>query len=201
MKKSFGFPIIFMVVITAFFTLILAYLNYATTDAIAFNEETELRKTLLYVFDIDIPSEEPKVIEEVFNEYVGEEVVEDETIYFVKEGEEVLGYAFPVGGTALWGTVQGYVAVSEDYSQLLGLDFVSHSETPGLGGRITEDWFKEQFRGLNLSEATDGEYIIYRPAAGGNVDAIAGATQTSNSVSQFLNEDIYEFINRQRGED
>src|SRR5690554_4427332 len=106
MKKSFGFPIIFMVVITAFFTLILAYLNYATTDAIAFNEETELRKTLLYVFDIDIPSEEPKVIEEVFNEYVGEEVVEDETIYFVKEGEEVLGYAFPVGGTALWGTVQ-----------------------------------------------------------------------------------------------
>ena len=50
MKKSFSFPIVFMVIITAIFTLILAYLNYVTTDAIAFNEETDLRKTLLYVF-------------------------------------------------------------------------------------------------------------------------------------------------------
>lgn len=199
MKKSFSFPIVFMVIITAFFTLILAYLNYVTTDAIAFNEETDLRKTLLYVFDIEVPSEDPKVIEEVFNQYVGKEEIGDETIYFIKEGEKITGYAFPVGGTALWGTVQGYVAISEDYSKLLGIDFVSHSETPGLGGRISEDWFKEQFRGLDLTKAQDEQYIIYRPAPNGNVDAIAGATQTSNSVSKFLNEDIYEFINKKGG--
>lgn len=189
-----------MVVITAVFTLILAYLNYTTVDVIAYNEETDLRKTLLYVFDIDIPSEEPEEIEKVFNEYVGEEEVGDDTIYYVKENDEITGYAFPVDGTALWGTVQGYAAISGDYKQLLGIDFVSHSETPGLGGRISEEWFKEQFRGLDLEDVQDGQYIVYRPAPGGNVDAIAGATQTSNSVSKLLNEDIYEFINRRKGE-
>lgn len=197
MKKSFSYPILFMVIITAFFTLILAYLNYATADVIALNEETELRRTLLYVFDMDLPSDDPKEIERIFNQYIEE--TEEKGIYVAKEGDQVIGYAFPVGGSALWGTVQGYAAVSADYSRLLGIDFTHHSETPGLGGRISEDWFKGQFRGLDLTEAEGGEYIIFRPAPRGNVDAIAGATQTSNSVVNFLNEDTFEFISKRGG--
>ena len=198
MKKSFSFPIIFMIIITAFFTFLLAYLNYKTIDVIAYNEETDLRKTLLYVFDIKPPSDEPEVIEDIFNRYIDKEELSGETIYMVKEGDKIMAYAFPIGGTALWGTVEGYAAVSGDYTQLLGIDFVSHSETPGLGGRISEDSFKEQFRGLDLTTAKDKEYIIYRPAINGNVDAIAGATQTSKSVSKFINEDIFEFINAKK---
>ena len=201
MKKSFSFPIIFMVIITAFFTFILAFLNYKTTDVIAYNEETDLRKTILYVFDIEPPSDDPKVIEDTFNEYIEEEEIDGETVYIVKEGDEVAGYAFPIGGIALWGTVEGYAAVSGDYTTLQGIDFVSHSETPGLGGRISEDWFKEQFRGLDLTMSKNGEYIVYRPAPDGNVDAIAGATQTSKSVSKFINENIYEFIEKRKGEE
>lgn len=199
MKKSFSFPIIFMIIITAFFTFILAFLNYKTTDVIAYNQETNLRRTILYVFNIDIPSDDPKEIEEIFNKYVEKAEVDGETLYMVKEGDTIAGYAFPIGGTALWGTVEGYAAVSGDYSKLLGIDFVSHSETPGLGGRISEDWFKEQFRGLDLTKAKNGEYIIYRPQQNGNVDSIAGATQTSKSVSKFINKDIFEFIEKERG--
>lgn len=200
MKKSFAFPIIFMIVITAVFTMVLAYLNYATVDQIAFNEQTELRKTLLYVFDIDMPSDEPKEIEKIFNKYVDKEKVDDEDVYYIEENNQVTGYAFPISGTALWGTVQGYAAISEDYSELLGIDFVAHNETPGLGGRITEAWFKEQFRGLKLDDAENYQYAIYKPSPGGNVDAIAGATQTSNSVGKLLNDDIREFINKRKGE-
>lgn len=200
MKKSFGFPIIFMVAITAFFTFILAFLNYKTTDAIAYNQETDLRRTILYVFDIESPSDDAKAIEETFNKYIEEEEIEGETIYMVKEGGETKAYAFPIGGTALWGTVEGYAAISADNTKLLGIDFVSHSETPGLGGRISEEPFKEQFRGLDLANAKDGEYIVYRPAPNGNVDSIAGATLTSKSVSRFLNDNIYDFIKQGKGE-
>lgn len=200
MKKSFSFPIIFMIIITAFFTSLLAYLNYKTTDIIAYNQETDLRKTLLYVFNIEISSNDPKEIEEVFNKYVEKDELDGQTIYIVKEKGDVAGYAFPIVGTALWGTVEGYAAISNDYTTLLGVDFVSHSETPGLGGRISEDWFKEQFRGLDLTKAKDGQYIIYRPQPNGNLDAIAGATQTSKSVSNFINEDIYKFIELRKGE-
>ncbi len=198
MKKSFIFPIIFMVLITAFFTAILAFLNYSTADLVAFNQETELRRTVLYVFNIETPSKEPKVIEETFNKYI-EKSTNWEEVYVAKIDGNIIGYAFPIGGTALWGTVEGFAAVSEDFSELLGIDFVSHSETPGLGGRISEDWFKEQFRGLKLADNIDGNYIVYKPAPGGNVDAIAGATLTSKSVSDFINRDIYEFIKENKG--
>lgn len=198
MKKSFIFPIILMVIITAFFTAILAFLNHSTADIVALNQETEIRKTILYVFNIETPSKDPKSIEEIFNKYI-EKSINWEQVYVAKIDEDIIGYAFPIAGTGLWGTVEGYAAVSEDFSELLGIDFVSHSETPGLGGRISEEWFKEQFRGLKLTDSTNGNYIVYKPAPGGNVDAIAGATLTSKSVSNFINEDIHEFIKENKG--
>ena len=198
MKKTFSYPIIFMMIITAFFTSILAFLNYSTADRIAYNQETELRRTILYVFDIDPGSDKPEAIEKAFEENIIQEGMGKEAIYSVVENGATKGYAFPVGGTGLWGSVEGYVGITADYTKLLGIDFVSHSETPGLGGRISEDIYKDQFRNMDLSEAEDGQYIIYRPAPGGNADAIAGATLTSKSVSNFINLDIENFI-KERG--
>ncbi len=200
MKKSFSYPILFMAVITAIFTFVLAFLNYSTADKIAFLQDTELKRKILYVFDIPIPSENPEDIAKVFDENVEEEIVDGERIFFVKEDDEVKGYAVPVGGPGLWGGIEGYVGISADFTHILGLDFTEHSETPGLGGRISEDEYKEQFRDLDLSQGQDGNYIIYRPAPGGNIDAITGATLTSKSVSNFLNEDIYRFIMERKGE-
>lgn len=200
MKKSFSFPIIFMVVLTAFFTFVLAFLNYSTAERIAYNQETELRKTILYVFNIDVKVDNPAAIKEAFEKNINEELIDQDIIYSVKENDEIKGYAFPVRGTGLWGSVEGYVGISSDYTRLLGIDFVSHSETPGLGGRISEDIYKDQFRDMNLSEAKDGNYIVYRPEPGGNADAIAGATLTSKSVSQFINKDIENFIKERKGE-
>ena len=198
MKKSFSFPIIFMVVITAFFTFILAFLNYSTADKIAFNQELELNKKLLYIFDIESLSEEPEDIHQAFVDNIGSIPFEGEDLYvYYGDNEQILGYAVPINGSGLWGSIEGYVGVSADYSKILGLEFIAHSETPGLGGRISEDWYKEQFRGIDLTKAADGNYIIYRPSAGGNVDAIAGATLTSKSVSKLLNEDLEEFMKKE----
>ncbi len=53
-------------------------------------------------------------------------------------------------------------------TRILGLAFLRHSETPGLGGRITEDWFLEQFRGLPLRPAKRGEsFFTLKPAGTG----------------------------------
>ncbi|WP_312908781.1 FMN-binding protein [Tissierella praeacuta] len=201
MKKSFSFPIVFMVILTAFFTFILAFLNYSTADRIAFNQEIELSKKLLYIFDIQPLSENPNDINQAFMDNIDNIGSEDEPMYiYYGENKEVLGYAVPISGSGLWGSIEGYVGVSSDYSTILGLDFTSHSETPGLGGRISEDWYKEQFRGIDITKSQNGNYIIYRPSAGGNIDAIAGATLTSKSVSKLLNEDLDKFIKERKGE-
>lgn len=199
MKKSFSYPIIFMAFITAIFTFILAFLNYSTADKIAFLQDTELRRKILYVFDIPISSENPEDIAKTFRENVEEETIDEDRIFFIRENDEIKAYAIPVSGAGLWGNIEGYVGISADLSHIVGLDFTEHSETPGLGGRISEDEYKNQFRGLDLSQGEEGKYIIYRPAPGGNVDAITGATLTSKSVSNFLNEDIHRFIKERKG--
>lgn len=199
MKKSFAFPILFMAIVTALFTFVLAFLNYSTADQIEFNEKTELRKKILYVFDVEPESGAPEEVEKIFNDRIEETEVDDDIIYTLKSNDEVLGYAFPVRGAGLWGSILGYVSVSADYSEIIGLDFISHSETPGLGGRIEEEPYKEQFRGLKLANG-DNDYIVYKPAPGGNVDAISGATLTSQSVGNFLNKDIEKFIKTRKGE-
>lgn len=193
MKKSFAYPIIFMSLVTAVFVFVLAFLEAGTAEQIDFLENTELQKKILYVFDIPVESEDPEKIDKQFNEHIDTEEIDGEKLYSLEDNGEIEAYAFPVGGSGLWGSIEAYVGISADYSTLLGLEFISHDETPGLGGRISEEWFKDQFRGIEL-EASDDEYIIYTPAEGGNVDAITGATLTSQSVRNFLNEDIEKFI-------
>jgi Na+-transporting NADH:ubiquinone oxidoreductase subunit C len=61
-----------------------------------------------------------------------------------------------------------------------GLAFTEQNETPGLGGRIEEDWYKEQFKGTTLSGS-----LSYGEETG--LDAITGATSTSNAVLKILN--------------
>lgn len=188
-----------MAILTAVFTFVLSFLNYSTADRIAFNEQTDRAKKILYVFDIDVQTDDPEEIAKIFDDNI-EEMQKDgktlkidgEEVYIEKENGEIIAYAFPVRGSGLWGSILGYVAVKDDYSEIIGLDFISHSETPGLGGRIDEAEYKEQFRDLELNE--DGKYIVYKPAPGGNVDAISGATLTSQAVSNILNKDIEEFI-------
>ena len=111
-----------------------------------------------------------------------------------KKDGEVLGYAFEVRGNGLWGQIRSYVAFDKSFEELKGVDFISHSETPGLGGRIDERWFVDQFQGIEVSESEDGEYLVFKPAVGGNIDSITGATQTSKSVRTMFNENIEEIL-------
>lgn len=195
MKKSFIYPIIFMSLVTAIFVSVLAFLETSTAEQVEFLASTELQRKILYVFDIPVESDDPEDIDKQFNERIEtKEVEDDETLYLLEENGQVEAVAFPVGGAGLWGSIEGYAGVNADYTELLGIEFISHSETPGLGGRISEDWFKEQFRGIDLTDKNKDDYIIYTPSSGGNVDAITGATLTSQSVREFLNKDIEKFI-------
>jgi len=114
--------------------------------------------------------------------------------------ETLLGYAFPIWGVGFWARIDGYLAVSSDLKKSLGIVFVSHTETPGLGGRITERTWRKQFAGLDISEPTPSGQVIYidAQAAGGlrknrRVDAVTGATGTSRAVEAFLRRRITEF--------
>ena len=85
MRKSFIYPILFMALITAFFTFILAFMDYSTAEKIAFLEDTDLRKKILYVFDINIKSDEPERIDEVFQANIEEKIIDGKRIFYLME--------------------------------------------------------------------------------------------------------------------
>lgn len=185
-KPSTLYSVLFMVLLAAIFTGVLATLNIVTADEIAKNSVIDKQRAILKAASIDVNDDE---IESIF-ESDFEKITDDSREVYRYKHEDKDGYVFSYEGGALWGNVLGYVGMYEDQSKLLGISVYQNNETPGLGGRITEDWYQDQFRDLEVGE---GDFIVYRPSPGANVDAITGATLTSNSMRDMLNKEIQSF--------
>ena len=199
--KKFSFrPVIFMIIVTVIYTGILATINEVTKDRVLSNNEFKKQSALLYVLDISTKGKNPSEINQLFNSHF--KIVEsDGDIYY--EGykdNSLVANIYHIQGNALWGSLEGLIGLTPDLDKIVGIEFLSHNETPGLGGRIDEDWFKEQFREVVISKEVSRDYINYRPNMGGKIDSISGATATSNSVLNIINENIEKVILGQRGE-
>lgn len=192
-KKPLLSPVLFMITVAAIYTLVLALINEASIDIIREQEAVRQKQTILYVLNQEIPAD-PAALNTAFDRLIQPE----KDYYKAVADDQVIGYAFPVEGSGLWGTMKGYAAVNAEGTELLGLDIPTHSETPGLGGRIEEPWFKEQFRSIPLKPSGEDSFI-FKPAPGGNLDAITGATQTSEAVRKLVNEDTSRFVQQLKG--
>ena len=98
---------------------------------------------------------------------------------------ESTAFVFVRRGAGLWGTITAVVGLTPDCSEVTGVTFVDHNETPGLGARISEDWFKRQFRGKagRLTTVPEGTGTL----SSREFDAITGATITSTAVRDIMN--------------
>jgi Na+-transporting NADH:ubiquinone oxidoreductase subunit C len=108
------------------------------------------------------------------------------------EGEQA--YVLPVVGRGLWGGLWGYIAVNEAKDKVLGTYFYHESETAGLGARISEKWFQDQFNGKPIF-GEDGEVALTVVKAGSaqsefEVDGVTGATLTSNGVAAMVKDGL-----------
>jgi electron transport complex protein RnfG len=67
--------------------------------------------------------------------------------------------------------------------KLTGVQVLSHTETPGLGAKITTDAWIGQFRGLGRDEV-----VVKKDDPGGAIDAIAAATISSRAVTRAVHD-------------
>ena len=190
LQETYYYPVIFMVLVTFVFIAVLAYLNDSTSEIIKKASESKERESILYVLGI----ENDASFDGILAAYE-DQVIEEDYGYVSKESGDI---ALFFSGSGLWGEIDGFLAVSDDMKTLKGLVFTEQSETPGLGGRIDELWFREQFRGVKL-DSTEGDLIKYKPEPGGDVDAISGATSTSKAVLNILNPFLKEKIDELKG--
>ena len=201
MKKSL-FSILFMFMLTLIFTGVVSGVKLLSEDKINRNQQIKLQLVIMNVLDIPIPPDaDDKEIISLFQKRVQTAGVDGKTVYVARRPSDnaVQGIAFPVGGSGFWGPIQGLMAVSPNADKVTGLAFYKHSETPGLGARMTEKWFTDQFKGLKIQSVPDGKKFFYlKPEGSGQapneLDAITGASRTSAAVELFLNRDIHAFL-------
>ena len=183
MKKGHLYTLGFMVVLTAALIFILAAAYEGFKPSIASNAQLRNERAVLYVFDLEKDLTDQQV-RDTFGQVIEETAIQGVEGYAYKQDGAVQGYALPFEGAALWGSISGYLGVNADMTETTGLVFTKHSETPGLGGRIDELVYREQFRGLPIVK---GQPLAYGSHDGYTIDAITGATQTSTAVLKTLN--------------
>lgn len=191
-KKRVLYPVVFMIVITSFFTLILAAINELSIRSIERQENLKIQSKVLNSLGIKYGDSENEIISQ-YNNLIEEKKLNGMTYYIATDNGSLIGYIFKTEGPGLWGTIESLIAVTSDFKNILGIEFINHSETPGLGGRIEEKWFMEQFRNIEISVEKNSS-LIFRPSAQGNVDAITGATITSKAVLKIFNENLDEIL-------
>ncbi len=116
-------------------------------------------------------------------------------VYMVKDGDEIKTLVLPVHGKGLWSTLYGFMALEGDFNTVVGLGFYSHAETPGLGGEVDNPTWKAQWPGKKVYDDSFDQAAIglvkgkVDPAskdAAHQIDGLAGATLTSNGVTNLV---------------
>ncbi len=199
-KQSFGYTVLFTALVSFAFVFLLAMANELTVERIEFNNEVRLQRSILGAMGVEFEDDEQAA--ELF-ERVEEVEVEGLSLYsFEHDGE--LRYAKEYSGGGVWGTIRGHVGITDDGTRTLGLTVLEHQETPGLGGRIDEDWFQKQFRNKRLVDgrlemtSRDGEGDFDEDS--GEIDGITGATGTSDAMANIINRYLEQMYNALGGE-
>ena len=109
-------------------------------------------------------------------------------VYIFKNGITVV----PCYGAGLWGPIWGYVGFAEDLQTIKAVRFGHKGETPGLGAKIADEpSFAEAFVGKTIG-AGEILFEVTKPAnrqtENNGVDAISGATITSQALGTTLNQ-------------
>lgn len=194
-KGPAGKGILVLTAISVAFAFVLAIIDTLTKEIIAANERASLHRSILIAAGLIGREEQAVDIEKVFAQHVKVKLAKDGfrywRVYKDRIGGELLGYAIRIKGGGFQGTVAMQVVLTPDLKEIIGAHviYTEIGETPGLGYRMTESWFQEQFKGLKTEPRI--EFIKYiKPEKPNQFQAITGATFTSATVRNLLNDAI-----------
>lgn len=171
--KEILVPTISLFLISAIVTLLLAVTNSVTAPKIEQLQIETANKTKAQVLSVATSFSEEKTVDlngATYTYYEG-----------YNDSKNIVGYVFTTSAKGYGGDISTMVGVKND-GTVSGVDFLSISETAGLGMNADSDDFKSQFVGksgvigVNKNTSTDTE-----------IQALTGATITSKAVTNTVN--------------
>ncbi len=116
------------------------------------------------------------------------------TFFRGRQAGELSGVAFTVvAPDGYSGNIAIMVGI-DPQGTVVGVEILNHAETPGLGDKITQPWFKQMFKGRSLKNA---DWRVKKD--GGEFDQITGATISPRAVVGAIHDGL-EFYKAHRDE-
>ncbi len=182
MKKNTPFNMILVLTLTAVFVggMLAGFFKFVEPKI----EENRLREERQAVFSVLPNVADYRVIEKRIDK---KDVVK--IFRGVDKDGKLVGYAFLASGPGFQGIITMMVGLNVDMKHLTGLKVLEQVETPGLGDKIREKWFEDQFKELSIEPKI--EYIKNRkPEKPNQIQAITGATITTKAVANIINKRV-----------
>ena len=206
--NSKSYTIIYSAIIVVVVAFLLAFVYQVLKPIQDAHVALDQKKQILY--SLNIRNLDNATAEADYNKMlVSEKNVKNGTIYTFNVDSQIK-YVFSVKGMGLWGGINGFIAVDADKSTVFGAYFNHESETAGLGAEIKDNrkW-QEQFRGKELFTKGNRDAIalsVQKKVTDSKtqVDAVTGATLTSNGVAAMMTDkekglgQYIDFLNKKR---
>ena len=162
MKKEYIMVMVKMVVMSVIAAVILGGLYIPTQAQLKIYQEEQRQLALVDVLPVADHFEAVKSGEE--------------TLFYqaFDASNNLVGYCFFHDQPGSQGTITLAGGVDTEYT-VTGVKIMTHAETPGLGAKITEPFFTDQFKGVAVSD-------LMLSKNDGAIDAITGATVSSQAV-------------------
>jgi len=170
LKSKSLYPIVFLTVVVLISVSLLLYINSFTSSVVEAQNRIKIKT----------------VLESIFPDLT--EFKEEEDLFIIYQGDDIIGYTFLASGNGYSGVIDMLVGINIDYT-IKDVAILSQTETPGLGSRITEKAFTNQFMGLGVDD-------INLSKDGGSIDAITGATISSRAVTDTIRTSMAEIIEK-----
>ncbi|MCX7025599.1 MAG: FMN-binding protein [Spirochaetes bacterium] len=193
-RDSTVYVVLFTFFVCAFFVALLAVANELTKDRVEANRRFAAQSAVLDALGIGYAARTDA--ETIYAERLSVSGEGSDRYYSTAiDGERHL--AALVSGPGLWGTIEIMLAMDMDSSRLDGIQVLSQNETPGLGGRIDEQWFKRQFRGeligpegISITSGAEAAGTGDADPENSRLDGITGASRTSQAMEAIVNSGI-----------
>lgn len=186
--SEWGYTLTFMCGVTLIVMTMVAGLSQLTAERVARNERLFLKRAVMEAARGAPADKDPATVEQWFAAAarpMGTDAKHPAFAIVEPASGATQGYVVVASGPGLWGRITAAVGLDAARDTFTGLAFTEEGETPGLGARIEEPWFKRQVRGKRgpLGLRPEGT----RSAEATEIDAITGATVTSRAVRDILN--------------
>ena len=189
------YTFVYMTIVVVIVAVLLAVVSATLQPRKDANVLLDKQKQILGALKVDFKDQDPAAL---YYSLVTDTLKFEKNEVYVAHLDGATKYVLPLEGKGLWGGIGGYLALDEDKNTIYGVNFNHEGETPGLGAKIVEQEFRGQFVGKKIRNE-EGQVVSVAVLKSGKVaegqeqvDAVSGATITSEGVSKMLATELCE---------